>query len=58
LFYGTAGLLGRLGFYVLSTETPTERVLRLYHDDPGLKLRVGATALPTGGVSFRLSGTF
>ncbi len=58
LFYGTAGLMGGLGVYILSTETPTERVLRLYHDDPGLKLRAGVSALPSGGVSFGLSGTF
>ena len=58
LLYGSAALMSGLGFYILSVETPTERVLRLYHDDPGLKLRLGASALPTGGVSFGLSGTF
>jgi hypothetical protein len=58
LFYGTGALMSGVGFYVLSTETPTERVLRLYHDDPGLKLRLGASVLPTGGAAFGLSGTF
>jgi hypothetical protein len=47
-----------LGFYVLSIETPTERILRLYRDDPGLKLRAGVSALPSGGLSLGLSGTF
>ncbi|HXK18743.1 MAG TPA: hypothetical protein VNG33_13120, partial [Polyangiaceae bacterium] len=58
LLYGSAALTSGLGFYVLSMETPTERLLRLYHDDPGLKLRVGVSALPTGGATFGLSGTF
>lgn len=58
VFYGTGALVSGVGFYVLSTETPTERVLRLYHDDPGLKLRAGVSALPSGGASFSLSGTF
>ncbi len=58
LLYGSAVLMSGLGFYVLSTETPTERVLRLYHDDPGVKLRAGVSMLPGGGASFGLSGTF
>jgi hypothetical protein len=55
--YVSAVVMSGLGFYVLSMETPTERVLRLYRDDPGLKLRIGVSALP-GGASFGLSGTF
>jgi hypothetical protein len=47
-----------LGFYVLSIETPTERILRLYRDDPGLKLRASVSALPSGGFGLGLSGTF
>lgn len=57
LLFGGAAIMSGLGFYILSMETPTERVLRLYRDDPGLKLRIGATALP-GGAAFGLSGTF
>jgi hypothetical protein len=58
LFYGTGAVMSGVGFYVLSTETPTERVLRLYREDPGLKLRAGISALPSGGAGFSLSGTF
>jgi hypothetical protein len=57
LLYSSAALMSGLGFYILSTETPTERVLRLYKDDPGVKLRAGVSVLP-GGVNFGLSGTF
>jgi len=56
--YSTAALFSGLGFYILSTETPTERVLRLYREDPGVKLRAGVSALPGGGAAFSLSGTF
>jgi hypothetical protein len=56
--YGSAALTSGLGFFVLSMETPTERLLRLYHDDPGIKLRAGVAALPNGGMGFGLSGSF
>jgi hypothetical protein len=56
--YGGAALMSGLGFYVLSIETPTERILRLYRDDPGLKLRAGVSALPSGGLGLGLSGSF
>ncbi|HYP89576.1 MAG TPA: hypothetical protein VEQ59_15515, partial [Polyangiaceae bacterium] len=58
LLFGAAALTSGMGFYILSMETPTERILRLYRDDPGLKLRAGVSALPSGGVGFGLSGTF
>lgn len=55
--YGSSTLLSGLGFFMLSMETPTERILRLYHDDPGIKLRAGVSAVP-GGFGFGLNGTF
>jgi hypothetical protein len=58
LLYGGAALMSAVGFYVLSMETPTERILRLYRDDPGLKLRFSVSALPSGGAAFGLSGAF
>jgi hypothetical protein len=58
LLLGSAAVMSGLGFYILSMETPTERILRLYRDDPGLKLRAGVSALPSGGAAFSLSGTF
>ncbi|HEY6080062.1 MAG TPA: hypothetical protein VIW29_14710 [Polyangiaceae bacterium] len=57
LMYGSAALTSGLGFFILGMETPTERLLRLYRDDPGVKLRAGASILP-GGAGFSLSGSF
>jgi hypothetical protein len=57
LLYGSSALVSGLGFFVLSVETPTERLLRLYHDDPGIRLRAGVSAVP-GGVGLGLSGSF
>ena len=34
------------------------RVLRLYREDPGVKLRAEVSALPGGRAAFGLSGTF
>jgi hypothetical protein len=48
LFTGS-GLLIVGGFLLRATETPTERFLHLYQSDPGLKLQVGASAVPGGG---------
>jgi hypothetical protein len=56
--YGSAALMSGVGFLVLSMETPTERLLRLYRDDPGIKLRAGVTAFPNGGMGLGLSGSF
>jgi hypothetical protein len=58
LLYGAAAMTSGVGFWALAMETPTERILRLYRDDPGLKLRIGVSALPTGGALFGLSGAF
>lgn len=58
LLYGMAALTSGLGFLVLSIETPSERLLRLYRDDPGIKLRAGVSALPSGGMGLGISGTF
>jgi hypothetical protein len=58
LLYGSAALMSGLGFYILSVETPTERLLRLYREDPGIKLRAGVSALPFGGMGFSIGGTF
>lgn len=58
LLYGSAALMSGFGFYILSMESPTQRVLRLYHEDPSFKLRAGVSALPSGGAMFGLSGTF
>jgi hypothetical protein len=58
LLYGTAALTSAGGFLVLGIETPTERLLRLYRDDPGIKVRAGLSALPSGGLGLSLSGTF
>jgi hypothetical protein len=38
-------------------ETPTERLLKLYRSDPGLKVQVGIAPTPSGGV-VGLSGQF
>jgi hypothetical protein len=56
--YGTSAFMSGVGFLILGMETPTERLLRLYHDDPGLKVRAGVTALPNGGMGLGLTGTF
>jgi hypothetical protein len=58
MLYGTAALTSGLGFFLLTMETPTERLLRLYRDDPGIKLRAGISPAPFGGASFGISGTF
>jgi hypothetical protein len=58
LMYGAAALTSGLGFYILGVETPTERLLRLYRDDPGVKIRVGVSGLPSGGFGLGLSGSF
>ncbi|HKY38893.1 MAG TPA: hypothetical protein VJN18_23295 [Polyangiaceae bacterium] len=58
LTYGTAGLMSGAGFLILSVETPSERLLRLYRDDPGIKLRAGISALPLGGMGLGVSGSF
>lgn len=51
LFMGIAAW--RLGV----TELPTERLLRMYHEDPDLKLRVAPVPI-SGGMGLSLSGQF
>jgi hypothetical protein len=46
-----------MGWLMRSIETPTERMLKLYHEDPSLKLHFGPVATPTG-LSLGLSGVF
>lgn len=58
VLYGAAAFTSGMGFFVLGMETPTERLLRLYRDDPGIKLRAGVSALPGGGLGLGLSGVF
>jgi hypothetical protein len=55
--YSEAAFLGAVGLIMRGAETPTERILHLYHDDPTLKLHfgVGPTA---SGFGFGLSGAF
>jgi hypothetical protein len=55
--YGSGAMMSALGFYLLTQETPTERMLRLYRGDPGLKLSAGVTPVPAGAM-FGLSGSF
>lgn len=62
--YGSAALMSGLGFYILASETPVERMLRLYREDPGTKLRTGAelrfgvAPVRSGGMAFGVSGSF
>ena len=57
LLYTEAALLMSMGFFVRLSDTPTERMLKLYRDDPGLKIHFGA-APTASGATFGLSGTF
>ena len=57
LLYTEAALMMAMGIFVKSSDTPTERMLKLYREDPGLKLHFGFAPTPQGG-TFGLSGTF
>jgi hypothetical protein len=58
LLYGFSGMLAAGGFaFRFAFETPTERLLKLYRSDPGLKVQVGIAPTPSGGV-VGLSGQF
>ena len=50
------GMIG-LGVATRYTETPMERMLRLYREDPDLSIQVSVAPLP-GGAGLGLSGTF
>lgn len=57
MLYTEAAYLMVAGLLFRSMDTPTERMLHLYHEDPSLKLHVGMTPAP-GGMAFGLSGAF
>lgn len=57
LLYSEAALLGVAGFLIRGTDTPTERLLRLYHEDPTLKLHFGV-APTASGFALGLTGMF
>ena len=58
LLYGLSGMLAAGGFAIrFAFETPTERLLKLYRSDPGLKVQVGIAPTPSGGM-VGLSGQF
>ena len=57
MLYSEAAWLIATGIYLLTIQTPTERMLNLYHDDPTVKLHLGPVAT-THGMSLGLSGTF
>jgi hypothetical protein len=55
--YSVAALTSASGFLLMSFESPSERLLRLYRYDPGLRLNVSVLPQPNG-VSLSLSGRF
>jgi hypothetical protein len=60
-FYAFLGIAAAFttsyGVWTYYDETPTERLLRLYHQDPDLNLRFGVAPL-TGGAALAVSGRF
>ena len=57
VLYAEAAFLCTTGFVIRGTDTPTERLLHLYHEDPTLKLHFGA--IPTAsGFGLGLTGQF
>ena len=57
LLYTEAALMMAMGIFIKTSDTPTERMLKLYREDPGLKVHFGFAPTPQGG-AFGLSGTF
>ena len=55
--YGTAALLGLFSYRLFTLESPTARLLRLYREDPGLKLRFEVAPMPAG-MGLGLAGRF
>ena len=55
--FSGALLMGISAWRLVVTELPTERLLRMYHEDPELKLRVAPVPL-SGGMGLSLSGQF
>jgi hypothetical protein len=57
--YGSAALLGLFSYRLFTLESPTTRLLRLYRDDPDLKLRLALEPLPAeAGLGWGLAGRF
>jgi hypothetical protein len=49
MLYTEAAYFMVCGLLIRSQTTPTERMLNLYHQDPAIKLHLGAVATPGGG---------
>ena len=57
ILYTEAAYFMVFGIFLRTIQTPTERMLKLYHEDPTVKLHLGAVATPHG-MSLGLSGVF
>ena len=57
ILYSMALYMGIAAWRLGVTELPTERLLRMYHEDPELKLRVTPVPL-SGGMGLSLAGRF
>jgi hypothetical protein len=57
IFYTEAAYFIALGIFLRTVQTPTERMLNLYHEDLAVKLHFGVVASPHG-TSLGLSGSF
>ncbi|HEX9298381.1 MAG TPA: caspase family protein [Polyangiaceae bacterium] len=58
IIYGIGALTSGLGFAFRSMDTPVERMLKLYRDDPGLQLHFDVSVLPGGGGTAGIVGSF
>jgi hypothetical protein len=58
--FATGAGVGFCAIYILHAyqESPTERLVRLYREDPGLKIKPGNTPAGRGGIALGLSGRF
>jgi len=57
MLYAESAFLMGMGAFLVTQPTPTERMLNLYHDDPGLKIHFGAAA-SSNGAALGFSGSF
>jgi hypothetical protein len=57
MLYTEAAYFMVTGYLLRTVQTPTERMLDLYHEDPAIKLHLGAVAVP-GTLAVGLSGSF
>jgi hypothetical protein len=55
--YGVAAVLGVTAWRLSQIEMPTSRLLRMYREDPDLKLRIGPALVP-GGMGVGVGGQF